>query len=344
VSPGPPSPIASAGQPTDRETGGVDPMGVTTWLATGAAASWAVLRLLELPFPLNAAIAFTPYAAVGAWAPVAVAVARRRWVVTAMAVAAALALSAPVAARGVPSVTRAAAPPADGPTLRVLAVNLYFGAADLDTVVEEVTRGRVDVLTVLELDEHSVEAIDGTAVADVLPHRYLLPLDGGRGSGIYSRFPLHEIGDVGADGVMRMPHASIDVPGAAPVEVVAVHPLPPSSAPATAGWRAGLASLPRSGPEHPIRILAGDFNATLDHAELRSVVERGYTHAGSVTGQGLRPTWPTDRRFPPPVSIDHILVDRRASVLSFDVVELPGSDHRGVYAELRLPPTDPTGH
>ena len=86
-----------------------------------------------------------------------------------------------------------------------------------------------------------------------------------------------------------------------------------------------------------MRILAGDFNATLDHAELRRVLGRGYADAGDELGSGLRATWPSHRRFPPPVTIDHVLADTRVGARSLDTFDVRGSDHRAVLVELVLP-------
>ncbi len=86
-----------------------------------------------------------------------------------------------------------------------------------------------------------------------------------------------------------------------------------------------------------MRILAGDFNATLDNAELRRVVDHGYEDAAAETGTGLRATWPSGRRFPPPVTIDHVLADTRAGWREVRVYPVPHSDHRAVLAEVVLP-------
>ena len=85
-----------------------------------------------------------------------------------------------------------------------------------------------------------------------------------------------------------------------------------------------------------LRILAGDFNATLDHAELRRLIATGYVDAASIVGEGLRPSWPVGRLLPP-VTIDHVLADRRCGVRGVEVHTLPGSDHRAVIAELQIP-------
>src|SRR3954451_20396616 len=98
-----------------------------------------------------------------------------------------------------------------------------------------------------------------------------------------------------------------------------------------------MRALPGSG-DGGLRILAGDFNATLDHAELRRLLGRGYRDAAEQAGSGLHMTWPAGKSLPPAVlAIDHVLADRRVRVASARTVAIPGSDHRGVLAELVLP-------
>ena len=83
--------------------------------------------------------------------------------------------------------------------------------------------------------------------------------------------------------------------------------------------------------------MAGDFNATLDHPELRDLLDRGYTDAADAVGKGLVWTWPALKLRAPPLTIDHVLVDRRVRVERVTVVRIPKSDHRAVIAVLRLP-------
>ena len=61
--------------------------------------------------------------------------------------------------------------------------------------------------------------------------------------------------------------------------------------------------------------------------------------AADAAGQGLKPTWPAPpkQRRSLPLTIDHILVDRRVRVEQVTVVRVPRSDHRAVIAVLRLP-------
>jgi endonuclease/exonuclease/phosphatase (EEP) superfamily protein YafD len=88
----------------------------------------------------------------------------------------------------------------------------------------------------------------------------------------------------------------------------------------------------------PLRVLAGDFNATLDHAALRRLIDTGYRDAASVVGAGLRPSWPYDEKwFMPGVTLDRILADRRIDVRAARPYRIRGSDHKALYAELVLP-------
>jgi hypothetical protein len=64
------------------------------------------------------------------------------------------------------------------------------------------------------------------------------------------------------------------VSGTPGVRVKTVHPRPPISAVSEPVWRASIARLPRPGaaPHGPLRVLAGDFNATLDHRAMRGLL------------------------------------------------------------------------
>lgn len=84
------------------------------------------------------------------------------------------------------------------------------------------------------------------------------------------------------------------------------------------------------------RIVAGDFNATHDHAVFRRVLRLGYADAALEAGDALTPTWGPAGKVAV-ITIDHVLVDRRCAVLASSVHAVPGSDHRAVYAEVRLP-------
>lgn len=218
---------------------------------------------------------------------------------------------------------------AAGVRLTVLASNLLFGQADVKTVVELVRAHDVDVLTLLELTPECADELGRAGLFELLPHRVLRPADGGRGSGIASRHPLTELA-LAEGTTLAQPSARLDVDGT-PVEVVAVHPLPPPRS--VSVWRDELAALPT--PDAIVRVLAGDFNASLDHAAFRRLLRAGYVDAARERGAALRPTWRLGRL--PLVTLDHVVVDARVAVTAFRVLNVPGSDHKAVCAQLVLP-------
>jgi endonuclease/exonuclease/phosphatase family metal-dependent hydrolase len=84
-------------------------------------------------------------------------------------------------------------------------------------------------------------------------------------------------------------------------------------------------------------VLAGDFNATLDHSPLRGLLGRGYDDAAEITGDGLRPTWPAADAWRPPVTIDHVLVSGGIGVQRYETFTVSGSDHRALLAHVVVP-------
>ncbi|MEU4471209.1 endonuclease/exonuclease/phosphatase family protein [Micromonospora sp. NPDC023888] len=307
------------------------------WLAVAPTALWAAVRLVGLDRgPLVQALAFTPYVAGFSVLPLALALALRRWWPAAVAALTAVALLGVVAPRAL----AAPQPAAAGPTVRLLTANLLAGSGDARTLVELVRRHEVDVLTVQEFTPEAQAALDQAGLDRLLPHRQLNPEIGTPGSGLYSRWPLTDVGlRRNLDGWgFTQAYGTVSIPGAPPVRVESAHPSAPYALDQVGFWRADLTAQPPATPDGGLQILAGDFNATLDHSPLRALLHTGYVDAADATGEGLTGTWgPYDGDLIPPVTIDHVLVDRRIAVQSVRVLALPGSDHRPVLATLTLP-------
>ncbi|MBV2361894.1 endonuclease/exonuclease/phosphatase family protein [Streptomonospora nanhaiensis] len=301
----------------------------------GPLGAWAVVRVLglEAGFLPVALMAFTPYAAATACVPLALALLARRWPAALAAGAVAAALACCVLPRGLPGPQPQTAP--TGPRLTVMTVNMYYGLADPDALVRLVREYGVDVLSLQELTPQSADALSRGGLRAALPHEVAYTASGPVGGAVYSAYPLTDRGRPPTEH-FAMPRAEVDVAGAPPVEVVAAHPMPPVASSAMEEWRASLRELPDAAPDGVLRILAGDFNATHDHAEFRALLETGYTDAAAATGDGWDPTWPSDGSLPGTV-LDHVLVDRRAAVEDTDVHTIPGSDHRAVVTTLTLP-------
>jgi len=311
---------------------------VTTmcWVVAGGFAAWAAARLTaadrvrRTEFPVVPLLSVTPQVAAAApWAALGLRLAGRRGPAATAGLAAA-ALGLAVRPRGIPRPQ----PTASGPVLRVLTVNLFHGRGYAEAVVALVLEADADVLFLQEITADAVTRMNQAGLADLMPHTRLELRRGSGGSGIYSRFPLSE-GPQVAPVRAAQPTALLDLPGGQAVELICVHP----SAPAlrrdgAARWRAELAVLPP--PGRLPRVLAGDFNATLDHAAFRDVLRLGYADAARQAGKALAPTWGLPGKGAV-LTLDHVLVDRDCAVLACSVHAIPGSDHRAIYAVIQLP-------
>ncbi len=313
---------------------------VLLWLLIAPLALWAAARVfgLESGFPTVQLIAFTPYVALASLVPLAIAlVTKRIWPAVAAAVVT-VAFAACVLPRWI-SDSDAGTP--EGPTLRVMSVNMLLGGADPGQIVRLVRDGAVDLLAVQEYTDEGRTALRRAGLDETLPNVVAYPRPGVTGSAVYSRFPLVDKGYRRFASDFGQARAGVQVPGAVEVYVESVHPCAPSDGDRDACWVSDLAAQPAATPGGPVNLLIGDFNATLDHAALREVLAKGYHDAADVAGAGFSTSWPYDDRwFIPGVTIDHILTDERVGVRKVAVHRVAGTDHKAVFAELVLPKAD----
>jgi endonuclease/exonuclease/phosphatase (EEP) superfamily protein YafD len=311
-----------------------------SWLAAACVAGFGIGRLAAADrfhpteAPVTPLLSFTPHVSAAALAsPV---LWRRKGAASVAALAGAV-----LAAVVLPRAFRRPQPPAEGPRLRVLTANLMHGSASEEAIVSLVQRSAADVLFMQEINHAAVNRFKEAGLTDVLPHQIIdIGDEALSGGGIYARFPLSN-GLALAPASVAQPTARLELPSGHRTDLVCVHPPPPRPAWSrrdVARWREALAFLPPPADPgvHPPRVLAGDFNATVDHVSLRRLFRLGHVDAAIEVGKGLVPTW-SPWGSPGVLTIDHILVDPRCAVLAASVHPLPGSDHLAVYAEFRLP-------
>ncbi|HXB46531.1 MAG TPA: endonuclease/exonuclease/phosphatase family protein [Streptosporangiaceae bacterium] len=308
------------------------------WAVAGGLAAWAGARLAGADRLRSAegwvvpSLSFTPQMAAAAVAALPL---LRSGSSKGAATLAAAALTAAVVPRAIPRLQ----PPVDGAELRVLTSNLLVGRADAESLVSLVISSRADVLFLQELTDGAAIRLQKAGLDSVLPYQVLEPVVyGPKGSGIWARYPLRD-GLAVARASRSRPVASLDIPGGKTVQLVCVHlrpPRPSRSPSGAARWRTEMATLP--GPGDAPVIMAGDFNATLDHARFRQLLRLGYVDAAVQAGRGLIPTWgPRPGGEMAVLAIDHILLDPRCAVRAFSAHRLPGTDHRALYAQIQLP-------
>ncbi|WP_410873161.1 endonuclease/exonuclease/phosphatase family protein [Nocardia sp. A7] len=305
-------------------------VGLVAGTATLAGATGVGLHFIRWPLePLVLAASGAPYLICGAVLGAVGFAAIRQWIATGVAVvvvAAGIATQAPL---------YFAEPGGDGQPIMAMQANLLFDGADPTVLVEQVRTRDIAILTVNELTRTAVESLTSAGLDQLLPHRFLAPGRTASGTGIWSRFPLSDT--VEYDGyVLNQVSATATVPDVGPVSIYAFHPVPPVYD--TGVWADELSRLHeilrRALADRPA-IVGGDFNATYDHARFRAMASGRFADAAVQAGAGHLVTYPTDKRIPPLVGIDHFLL-ANAYATSVDTVAVPGADHRALVARIVL--------
>lgn len=230
-----------------------------------------------------------------------------------------------------PLVTGADPEPATGgEEVVVLTSNLFAGRGDAAQLVEEASAARVDVLVVSEVTERAVLDMEAVGLADVFPYRAGRPGETVMGTMVFSREPIEVVAtlDTLFDG-LRVRTGDLDL--------LAVHPAPPTL---FHDWGQDHRMILTAAQEPGVDMVAGDLNATLDHAPLRALVDAGYRDTAELANEGLAATWPVDGGFPllsllpPSVAIDHIMVATGWVVAATETLDIEGADHRAVLATV----------
>lgn len=218
--------------------------------------------------------------------------------------------------------------------VRVLTSNVEFGDATGE-LIAALARERPDVVFVQECDLECTDALDAEVSRAEYPYRDVARLDGSRGSAILSRFPLGAGRTVPS--VMAQPGATATIAGR-PVLLQLAHPMPPLPFD-TEVWERELRGVRdfAAGAKGSPTILAGDFNASQDHAGFRDVLRAGDLHdAARLAGHAREWSWPADRSTVLRTQIDHVLVSDHFSVRGVRFLTLGSTDHRAVLVDLDL--------
>jgi endonuclease/exonuclease/phosphatase (EEP) superfamily protein YafD len=278
--------------------------------------------------PVPQLLAFLPWLLAPAGAGLALALLTRWWsgTIWAAAVLALLAWFIAPYGKGTEPDGRAIA------SLAVLTSNVEFGRAT-DALVAAVREERPDVVFVEEC-EYGCSARLRQALSESHPYRRSVAGGGSTGSVLLSRYPLKAAPGIRA--TMGMPGAVADVNGHA-VRLQLAHPMPPLPGQVDL-WRRELGELrdfaasAGAGPT----VLAGDFNASQDHAAFRAILDTGLRDAARLAGSGRTPTWPARTAPAIGAQIDHVLVSADFSARDARFLDLADTDHRALLVDLTL--------
>ncbi len=251
---------------------------------------------------------------------------------------------------------RTAGAEAGNRVVRVMAFNLLTTNREVDAIVQAIEEAEPDLIALAELNPITNNALY-QRLGEAYPYRAYYRLTGaGFGNGIYSRWPLDDLGPIRTGLGLRSVTADVYLPGGA-VRFVSLHPW---ATHVSSGWRYVESGITRSFAEHEAQIaavcdyldawgdrpviLAGDFNMSEFSDAYRCINERlhdGYRAAGAGYGN----TWPSTRpelwpwrlfdRLPLLTRIDYVFHSdhwraTQARVLGGET----GSDHRPVVVTL----------
>jgi len=221
------------------------------------------------------------------------------------------------------------------PNLTVMTLNLRVGRADAEHAVGLARARGAEILVVEEVTPGERDRLRTAGLDTLLPNVAGEPTAGAGGTMVFSSYPVGE--------VERLPtrHGSwkVRVLAPAPFWLFAVHTSQPTGKPAewAKDWLAILREVRAAGGA---RLVAGDFNATLDHRPVRDLLGDGFSDAARSANSGWQPTWPSVAGYAhlpggsALFAIDHVLFGKGFGAVSTTTVRVPGTDHRALVAEL----------
>lgn len=227
----------------------------------------------------------------------------------------------------------------DADTVRILSVNTWYHQASDEFLAQTAREMDADIVV---LPESS--GVQASAVAEATDLELVQPVStrtrgGGTALLVRSSWMTEDAVESVAD--LHLTRHQNPVVELDDLTMMGVHTNAPAHSHLVDGWVTEMADLRdwASGVDGPL-VMAGDFNSTTAHPELRRLV-RGTDDSSEMTdcGGGLfaAPTWPRAGT-PSPVPVlrlDHILV-RGMACQDSGVVGVPGSDHAGIWADLAL--------
>ena len=323
------------------------------WRVTSAAlaapvAALSVFRAVPYPWPTPVVqlVSFTPWLVLPAGVSLLFAVlGRRRWMAGAAAglVAVQLFWLVPLDSG------RAEAEAAEGTAgdtleLRTMSLNAKLGRADAAEIVRLVRENGITLLTIQEYTTALEERLGAAGLSELLPNRITAPAGRAAGNAVYSIHKLERAGTV-PDSYFSMPLIRLTAESQgkrAVVDLTNVH----TRAPVGVGlpkWRSDLAALGQVVSRPGNVVLAGDFNASYDHAEFRQLLQGGgrkVVDVGLAQGSRLIPTWPMDGLLLPGITLDHIVTSPSVRSAGYAVHAVPGTDHAAIIVTLSVPAAD----
>jgi endonuclease/exonuclease/phosphatase (EEP) superfamily protein YafD len=235
-------------------------------------------------------------------------------------------------------------PPAAGPSLRVMSVNLLFLNHDYPAILAAVRRSDPDVV-VCEEYAFALDANLRPALTAAYPYQCVEPRPLSAGMAVFSKRPFTQPPATRADGDRMQIRTAVrlgDGDGDGDVVLYGVHPTSPHGPHSIVVNRLQTADLIRqaSAERLPV-VMAGDWNFTAETPNAAALRSAGLTDAFDLANPGGRAaTWPELPRWAgwlPGVRIDHVYLSGGLTCTRYATVTADdGSDHHPIVADVAV--------
>ena len=239
-------------------------------------------------------------------------------------------------------VSSAEAVPSGTTELTVMAANVLGGGADATAVAELIRQRRPALVSLPEAQADVRQRIE-SHLQDLGYRGFTLQANAAVESATSVlvsaqlddvRFDAEKVG-AGDQTTTRFGHVIVTGGTLGKLRLIAYHGFPPL--PSEVGsWRHDLQVLKGWCSTQGPTIVAGDFNATTDHAGFREALGSSCRSVAPSVGEGLQGTWPSGRPAVLRAQIDHVVVSDGVTPVSFTSYAIAGSDHRAAIAVVAV--------
>jgi endonuclease/exonuclease/phosphatase (EEP) superfamily protein YafD len=254
---------------------------------------------------------------------------RRRWLLTASALGLVtnLALIVPLYVSG------SGPAAADAPVVRVMFLNTQIRGADVNELIEDLTRGESDLVFLSAATDAWADALGAAdipySVAQSRPRGTSLELLLLARHGVNVETRLQNFGGGGRSMAIE---ARVTL-GDASVQVLAMHPVSPATPERAAAHREQIEAIAgwARGQDDPV-VVVGDLNATPWSSVFQMLLEDGDL-VNSQEGFGIHASWPASLG-PLGIPIDHVLHSQGLTTVERSLGPGYGSEHRSIHAAI----------
>lgn len=228
--------------------------------------------------------------------------------------------------------------PAGSRVLTIMVANVLGGGADAGDVAELIRERRPDLVSLPEAQIDVREEIRAQLQGMRYTGYTVQPSDAVESATSVLVSP--SLGAVSFSSEPGTTFGNIVVTGGnlGEVRLIAYHGFPPLPDSVTT-WKHDLQALRQWCAQDEPTVVAGDFNATLDHADFRQALGGYCRSVAAAVGGGLEGTWPADQPAIVRAQIDHVVVTRQFQPGAFTTYAIEGTDHRAVVATAAVPTT-----